>query len=49
MNVVDFKKFLEQNKEKIEAVTPKNPSVPKDDEWIKEKEWDKMYDELKEN
>lgn len=33
MNDSAFNDFLQANKEKIDSVTPHNPSIAKDDEW----------------
>ena len=41
-------KFILSNKSKIEMITPKNPSIKKDDEWEKEDFWDKLYEEKNE-
>lgn len=38
--------LLKQNKDKIKSMTPKNPSIRKDDEWRNEDEWDELYKEL---
>lgn len=35
-----FNQFLQANKEKINSVVPKNPSISKDDEWRQEDFWD---------
>jgi hypothetical protein len=35
-----FNKFLLENSAKINAITPKNPSISKDDEWRTETFWD---------
>lgn len=35
-----FNQFLQANKEKIDAVIPKNPSISKTDEWREENFWD---------
>lgn len=34
-----FNEFLKANKEKINKITPKNPTIQEDDEWARE-EWD---------
>jgi len=31
-----FAEFLKQNMETIKKITPKNPTIKKDDEWVKE-------------
>ena len=41
-----FNEFLRLNKTKINAITPKNPTISKDDEWAKETCWDNDYKEL---
>ncbi len=46
---VDFQEFLKQNRDKIIAITPKNPTIAKDDEWWDETEWDDLYNKLKVN
>lgn len=35
-----FNQFLQANKEKINLLAPKNPSIAKDDEWRQEDFWD---------
>ena len=35
-----FNKFLLENSAKINSITPKNPSISKDDEWRTETFWD---------
>ncbi|MFA9465600.1 MAG: hypothetical protein ACERKN_15050 [Velocimicrobium sp.] len=40
-----FNDFLKLNKTKINAITPKNPTISKDDEWAKEDCWDNDYKE----
>ncbi len=35
----EFNEFLKVNKEKINVITPKNPTIKKDDEWARE-DWD---------
>lgn len=40
-----FNEFLKLNKAKINAITPKNPAISKDDEWAKETCWDNEYKE----
>lgn len=40
-----FNNFLKLNKAKINAITPKNPTISKDDEWAKEDCWDNDYKE----
>lgn len=47
--ILSFQEFIQKNKEKIYASTPKVETISKDDEWVKETEWDKIYKELKEN
>ncbi|MDD3414034.1 MAG: hypothetical protein PHY47_08535 [Lachnospiraceae bacterium] len=44
-----FNEFLKINKSKIDTITPKNPTISKDDEWNKETCWDTDYEELKTN
>ena len=41
-----FNEFIKLNKAKINAITPKNPTISKDDEWAKETCWDNDYKEL---
>lgn len=36
----EFNKFLKDNKEKIDALVPANPSISKEDEWYKEADED---------
>lgn len=38
-----FNKLLKVNKLKIDAITPKNPTITKDDEWNQETFWDTEY------
>ncbi|MCM1025777.1 MAG: hypothetical protein NC432_05050 [Roseburia sp.] len=40
IDIATFNQFLQQNKEKINAITPKNPPITKDDEWRHEQVWD---------
>jgi hypothetical protein len=40
-----FNEFLRANKSKIDAITPKNPVISKDDEWVEETCWDTDYKE----
>lgn len=47
--IINFEEFIKKNKDKIYSNTPKNPKISKDDEWAKETEWDKLFEELKEN
>lgn len=44
-NKVSLVDFIRINKEKISKITPKNPSISKDDIWRKEDFWDKDYEE----
>ena len=37
--------LVKNNKEKIKSITPKNPTINKDDEWWDDDIWDKLYDE----
>jgi len=41
-----FNKFINDNKEKINAITPKNPTLAADDEWREDNEWNRYYDNL---
>ena len=36
----NFNQFLKDNQQKILATTPINPSIPRNDEWVNETEWD---------
>lgn len=38
--------LLKVNEKKIQAITPKNPSIKKNDEWRKDTHWDSLYKEL---
>lgn len=38
-----FNEFLKLNKAKINAITPKNPTITKDDEWRNEPEWEEIF------
>ena len=40
-NMKEFKKFIKDNKNIIDKITPKNPIIKKDDEWVKEN-WDEQ-------
>lgn len=40
MNNEIFNQFLKANREKINSVVPKNPSISKTDEWRNENFWD---------
>lgn len=42
-----FNAFLKANKDKINAMIPKNPSISKDDEWRNEDFWDDLSKETK--
>lgn len=44
----NFKKFLQDNKEKINSITPRNPSIKRTDEWYHEDFWEDHLKELKE-
>lgn len=44
-----FNEFLRLNKAKIDAITPKNPTISHGDEWDLETCWDEDYKELWEN
>lgn len=37
--------FVKANKDKIDTITPKNPMLKQDDEWMKEDFWDDLYRE----
>lgn len=45
----EFDKFLRDNKEKIDSMSIKNPTISKDDEWYDETEWDELFNSLGEN
>lgn len=45
---IDFSEFVKQNRDKILQTTVQNPSIKKDDEWVKETEWDKYNKHLME-
>lgn len=38
--------LLKENKDKIKAITPKNPTIKTNDEWRAENHWDALYKEL---
>lgn len=38
--------LLAANAKKIQATTPVNPVIKKDDEWRNDTRWDKLYKEL---
>lgn len=40
MNNDIFNQFLNANREKINSIVPKNPSISKSDEWRNENFWD---------
>ena len=40
---ISFSDFIKANREKIADITPKNPTISKDDEWRKEDGWDKEF------
>ena len=42
----DFKTFINENREKIYAITPQVCSISQDDEWATETEWDDLFQEL---
>lgn len=39
----DFKKFLKDNKEKLLEKTVKIEDIPRNDEWLNDTSWDKIY------
>ena len=41
--VEDFKKFLNNNRDKLLDLAVNIKDLPPDDEWIKDDEWDKVY------
>ena len=43
----NFKEFIDKNKDKIISITPKNPTISKDDEWREETEWDNLYNKIR--
>ena len=45
VNNFKFNEFLKANKDKINTMLPKNPSIKKDDEWRNEDFWDELYKE----
>lgn len=38
--------LLKVNEKKIQTITPKNPSLKKNDEWRKDTHWDSLYKEV---
>lgn len=40
-----LKTDIKNNKELINSITPKNPSISKDDEWRDDNEWNRSCDE----
>lgn len=40
-----FNEFLRLNRSKIAKITPKNPTISKNDEWYRETFWDTDYKE----
>lgn len=47
-NNISLSEFIKRNSKKIHAITPKNPSIPKDDEWRDEDFWDDLLKEKSE-
>lgn len=45
-NQLSLSNFIQTNKQKINAITPKNPTLKKDDEWREEECWEKCWQEL---
>lgn len=41
-----FETFMRKNRSQIYANTPKGNSISQDDEWLKETEWDELFQEL---
>lgn len=41
-----FNEFLRLNKSKIDAITPKNPTIAHGDDWDSETCWDEDYKEI---
>ena len=41
--VEDFKKFLNNNRDKLLDLAVNIKGLPPDDEWIQDDEWDKVY------
>ena len=41
--VEDFKKFLNNNRDKLLDLAVNIKDLPLDDEWIQDDEWDKVY------
>ena len=39
----DFKKFLEDNRERLYAVAENANDISIDDEWMQENQWDEIY------
>ncbi len=44
----NFSEFVKQNRDKILENTVSNPTIKRDDEWVKETEWDKYNQHLME-
>jgi len=42
-SVQDFRDFLKENRDKLLEKAVKIESLPPDDEWITESEWDEVY------
>ena len=40
----DFKKFIEENREKILTKAVNIEDLPSDDEWIQDNIWDEIYE-----
>ena len=41
--VNDFKKFLQDNRERLYAIAENANDISIDDEWMQENQWDEMY------
>ena len=48
-SVEDFKKFLEDNREKIQAEAVNADDITLDDEWMQDDVWDEIYKDKKSN
>lgn len=42
----DFSNFVKLNRDKIYATTPRIDSIPQNDEWVNETEWDDLFNLL---
>ena len=50
--ILEFKEFIQSNRDNIYSNTPKQTTISQDDEWFYEDEWDRLFiqtEEIKQN